>query len=84
MIVATKVHLRMGPGVNQVGLSRGHIFAAVDASLKRLKLDHIDLYQIHGYDLETPIEETVRAWTTSSIAARCATSDFATCPPGWR
>ena len=61
VIVATKVHLRMGPGPNQVGLSRGHIFAAIDASLARLKLDFIDLYQIHGVDLETPIEETVRA-----------------------
>jgi aryl-alcohol dehydrogenase-like predicted oxidoreductase len=61
VIVATKVHFRMGPGVNQLGLSRGHIFAAVEASLKRLKLDFIDLYQIHGVDLETPIEETVRA-----------------------
>jgi aryl-alcohol dehydrogenase-like predicted oxidoreductase len=61
VVVATKVHLRMGPGVNQVGLSRGHILAAVDASLARLKLEHIDLYQIHACDLETPIEETVRA-----------------------
>ena len=61
VIVASKVHLRMGPGVNQVGLSRGHIFAAIDASLARLKLDFIDLYQIHGVDLDTPIEETVRA-----------------------
>src|SRR5208337_1354888 len=48
-------------GPNQVGLSRAHIFAAVDASLHRLKLDFIDLYQIHGCDLDTPIEETVRA-----------------------
>jgi aryl-alcohol dehydrogenase-like predicted oxidoreductase len=61
LVVATKVHFRMGPGANQVGLSRGHIFAAVDASLSRLKLDFIDLYQIHGVDLDTPIEETVRA-----------------------
>jgi aryl-alcohol dehydrogenase-like predicted oxidoreductase len=61
VIVATKVHLRMGPGPNDVGLSRGHIFAAVDASLRRLKLDFIDLYQIHAVDLETPIEETIRA-----------------------
>lgn len=61
VIVATKVRLRMGPGPNQVGLSRTHIFAAVDASLRRLKLDFIDLYQIHGVDSETPIEETVRA-----------------------
>ena len=61
IVVATKVHFRMGPGVNQVGLSRGHIFAAIDASLRRLKLDYVDLYQIHAYDLDTPIEETVRA-----------------------
>jgi aryl-alcohol dehydrogenase-like predicted oxidoreductase len=61
VIVATKVHLRMEPGANQVGLSRGHIFAAIDASLQRLKLDYVDLYQIHAYDLDTPIEETVRA-----------------------
>ncbi len=61
LIVATKVRGRTGPGPNQVGLSRGHILSAVDASLKRLKLDYIDLYQIHGLDSETPIEETVRA-----------------------
>lgn len=61
IVVATKVHLRMGPGVNQVGLSRGHILAAIDASLARLKLDFVDLYQIHGVDIDTPIEETVGA-----------------------
>ena len=61
VLVATKVYIRMGLGPNQVGLSRGHIFAAVDASLRRLKLDFIDLYQIHAADLDTPIEETVRA-----------------------
>src|SRR5579862_1764642 len=60
-IVATKVRGRTGPGPNQVGLSRGHIMAAVDASLQRLKCDFIDLYQIHGTDAETPIEDTVRA-----------------------
>jgi aryl-alcohol dehydrogenase-like predicted oxidoreductase len=60
-IIATKVRLRTGPGENQVGLSRSHIFAGVDASLRRLKLDFIDLYQIHGVDLDTPIEETVTA-----------------------
>lgn len=61
VVVATKVRLRTGPGPNQVGLSRGHIMAAVDASLLRMKLDYIDLYQIHGVDTETPIEETVVA-----------------------
>jgi aryl-alcohol dehydrogenase-like predicted oxidoreductase len=61
LVVATKVRGRVGPGVNQVGLSRAHILASVDASLQRLGLEHIDLYQIHGYDPATPIEETVRA-----------------------
>jgi aryl-alcohol dehydrogenase-like predicted oxidoreductase len=61
IVVATKVRGRMGSGVNQVGLSRGHILASIDASLKRLGLDHVDLYQIHGFDPATPIDETVRA-----------------------
>jgi aryl-alcohol dehydrogenase-like predicted oxidoreductase len=61
VIVATKVRGRMGPGPNQTGLSRSHILASIDASLKRLKLDFVDLYQIHGVDRDTPIEETVRA-----------------------
>jgi aryl-alcohol dehydrogenase-like predicted oxidoreductase len=61
VVVATKVRGRVGPGVNQVGLSRAHILASIDASLKRLALDHVDLYQIHGFDPATPIEETVRA-----------------------
>ncbi len=61
VVVATKVRGRVGPGVNQVGLSRGHILASIDGSLKRLGLDHVDLYQIHGADPATPIEETVRA-----------------------
>jgi aryl-alcohol dehydrogenase-like predicted oxidoreductase len=61
LIIATKVRGRMGPGVNQVGLSRGHILDSIDASLRRLGLDHVDLYQTHGFDPVTPIEETVRA-----------------------
>jgi aryl-alcohol dehydrogenase-like predicted oxidoreductase len=61
VVVATKVRGRVGPGVNQVGLSRGHILASIDGSLQRLGLDHVDLYQIHGVDPVTPIEETVRA-----------------------
>jgi aryl-alcohol dehydrogenase-like predicted oxidoreductase len=61
VIVATKVRGRMGPGPNETGLSRGHILSAVDASLRRLGLDYIDLYQIHGVDADTPIEETVHA-----------------------
>ena len=61
VIVATKVFSETGPGPNARGASRGHILDGVKASLKRLQLDHIDLYQIHGFDPATPIEETVRA-----------------------
>jgi aryl-alcohol dehydrogenase-like predicted oxidoreductase len=61
IFLATKCRGRTGPGPNQVGLSRGHILASIDASLARLKLDHVDLYQIHGLDIDTPLEETMRA-----------------------
>ncbi len=61
ILVATKVRGRTGPGPNGMGLSRKHILDSIDASLKRLKLDYIDLYQIHGADLMTPIEETIQA-----------------------
>ena len=61
VVVATKVFGETGPGANGRGASRGHIMDGVKASLKRLQLDHIDLYQIHGFDPATPIEETVRA-----------------------
>jgi aryl-alcohol dehydrogenase-like predicted oxidoreductase len=64
IVIATKVFGRMGPGRNDVGASRGHIMDAVDASLDRLDTDYIDLYQIHGTDLVTPIEETLRALDT--------------------
>ena len=61
VVVASKVFGDMGTGPNQRGLSRGHILDAVKASLRRLQLDHIDLYQVHGFDAATPIEETLRA-----------------------
>ena len=61
VVVATKVFGETGPGANARGASRGHILDGVKASLRRLQLDHIDLYQIHGFDPATPIEETVRA-----------------------
>ena len=64
MVIATKVYGRTGPGKNDVGASRGHIMDAVDASLRRLQTDHIDLYQIHGNDAVTPVEETLRALDT--------------------
>jgi aryl-alcohol dehydrogenase-like predicted oxidoreductase len=60
VVIATKVRIRMGPGANQVGLSRLHIMDSVDDSLKRLQLSHIDLLYIHGVDPITPIEETMR------------------------
>lgn len=64
VVVATKVHGPTGPGPNSKGASRYHILDAVQASLKRLQLDHIDLYQIHGFDPVTPIEETLGALDT--------------------
>ena len=60
VVLATKVRGRMGAGPNQVGLSRLHILQAVEASLKRLDTDYIDLYQIHRFDLLTSIEDTLR------------------------
>ena len=60
VFLATKVRGRMGPGANQVGLSRLHIIDSVDDSLKRLGMSHIDLLYIHGFDPVTPLEETMR------------------------
>jgi aryl-alcohol dehydrogenase (NADP+) len=60
-VVATKVCGVMGKGANDSGLSRKHIMASIDASLKRLGTDHVDLYQIHRFDPTTPIEETIEA-----------------------
>lgn len=64
LVIATKVFGRMGKGRNDAGASRGHIMDGVDASLKRLQTEYIDLYQVHGTDLVTPIEETIRALDT--------------------
>lgn len=63
VVVATKVFGRMGPGANQVGLSRLNIMREAEASLERLNTDYIDLYQIHGFDALTPLEETISALT---------------------
>jgi aryl-alcohol dehydrogenase-like predicted oxidoreductase len=64
IVIATKAFGRTGPGRNDVGASRGHIMDAVEASLKRLQTDYIDLYQIHAADTVTPLEETLRALDT--------------------
>lgn len=64
LVIATKVRGRMGTGPNDAGLSRKHILAQADESLKRLNMDYIDLYQIHGVDLLTPLEETLDALNT--------------------
>jgi aryl-alcohol dehydrogenase-like predicted oxidoreductase len=61
LVIATKVRFGMGPGPNDQGLSRKHILSSIDASLKRLGMDYVDLYQIHRWDYETPIEETLEA-----------------------
>jgi 1-deoxyxylulose-5-phosphate synthase len=60
-VLATKVYFPMGPGPNDRGLSRKHIFAAIDASLTRLGTDYVDLYQIHRWDYKAPIQETMAA-----------------------
>ena len=61
IVLATKVHGKMGPGPNSGGLSRKHVLSGIDASLRRLGTDYVDLYQIHRWDPRTPIEETMEA-----------------------
>jgi 1-deoxyxylulose-5-phosphate synthase len=60
-VLATKVYFPMGPAANDRGLSRKHVLSAIDASLSRLGVDYVDLYQIHRWDYQTPIEETMAA-----------------------
>jgi 1-deoxyxylulose-5-phosphate synthase len=60
-VLATKVYFPMGPGPNDRGLSRTHVLSAIDASLRRLGTDYVDLYQIHRWDYQTPVEETMEA-----------------------
>ncbi len=80
VVVATKVRGRMGPGPNQVGLSRAHILASIDGSLARLGLDHVDLYQIHGVDKATAVEETVRALDDGGRAGKARYVGYSNLP----
>jgi aryl-alcohol dehydrogenase-like predicted oxidoreductase len=59
LVIATKVRFPMGQGPNDVGLSRKHVLSAIDASLRRLGTDYVDLYQVHSWDSATPLEETL-------------------------
>lgn len=61
LVLASKAYYPTGPGPNQRGLSRKHLFHAIDASLRRIGTDYLDLYIVHGFDPETPIEETLEA-----------------------
>jgi aryl-alcohol dehydrogenase-like predicted oxidoreductase len=61
VLISTKATFKMGPGPNEVGSSRSHLIRACEASLRRLKTDYIDLYQMHGFDALTPVEETLSA-----------------------
>jgi aryl-alcohol dehydrogenase-like predicted oxidoreductase len=70
LVIASKVRGRMGEGKNNVGLSRYHIFQSVDASLKRLQLDHLDILYVHGVDPKTPVEETMRALNDIVLSGR--------------
>ena len=74
VVLATKVRGRTGKSPNEVGLSRLHILEAVEASLKRLGTDYIDLYQIHRFDALTNLDDTLRALDDLVRAAKCATS----------
>ena len=83
LLVATKVRFRMGEGPNDLGLSRAHVVAQCEASLKRLGTDRIDLYQMHQWDGLTPLEETLEAFDTLTRAGKIrysGVSNFA----GWQ
>ena len=77
-----RASFRLGPGPNDVGSSRHHLIQACEASLRRLGTDYIDLYQLHGFDALTPVEETLARWTISCAPAKSATSAARISPAG--
>ena len=76
MLVATKGRFPMGPKPNDIGLSRRHLGQALDASLKRLGIERIDLYQMHAWDALTPLEETLRFLDDATSAGKIAYYGF--------
>ena len=83
LVLATKVRGRVGKGVNDTGLSRKHILRSIDGSLKRLGTDYVDLYQIHGYDPFTPMEETLEALNDVCRSGKVRYIGFCNLP-AWR
>jgi aryl-alcohol dehydrogenase-like predicted oxidoreductase len=82
VIISTKATLRSGPGHNDVGPSRYHLITACEASLRRLGTDCIDLYQMHGFDALSPVEETLSALDDMVHSGKCATSAARISPAG--
>ena len=81
-LISTKATFTMGPGVNDVGSSRFHLLKACEASLRRLRTDYIDVYHLHGFDAQTPVEETLKTLdhlVTSGKVRYLACSNFS----GW-
>jgi aryl-alcohol dehydrogenase-like predicted oxidoreductase len=83
LVIATKVFGRTGAAPNAAGLSRKHIFDSIDASLRRMQIDHVDLYQTHGFDPVTPLEETVEALDALVRAGKVRYVGFCNLP-AWR
>ena len=82
VLISTKATFKMGSGPNELGSSRYHLISACEASLRRLKTDYIDIYQMHGFDALTPVEETLSALNNLVQAAKCVTSAAPIFPAG--
>jgi aryl-alcohol dehydrogenase-like predicted oxidoreductase len=82
VLVSTEGSFRVAPGANDTGSSRGHLVRAIDASLRRLRTDHVDLYQLHRFDAWTLVEEVLGTLDDLVKAERSATSAPPTSPAG--